>query len=186
MKFRTLSLLAAFAVTGIAPAVEVAGIMVPDSATVAGQSLVLNGAGLRKKYGVAKVYVGALYLPSKTTSDAAALAQSGAAKVTLKMMRDVDADTMRKAFDEGFVANNSAADAAKFKPRFDKFKALFGDFKDGELVELDFAPGTGVSVTVAGKAMGSVEGDDFAKATLRIWLGPKPPTEDLKAGMLGK
>jgi len=32
---------------------------------------------------------------------------------------------------------------------------------------------------------GTIEGDDFATALLRVWLGAKPPTEDLKEGMLG-
>ena len=185
MKFRIVSLIAALTVAGLASAVEVAGVNVPDSATVAGQTLVLNGAGLRKKF-VFKVYVGALYLPSKTSSDSAALAQTGAAKVTLKMLRDVGGDKLHEAWSEGFAANNPAADVARLKASFDRFNAMFGDVKDGDLMEVDFVPGTGTTVTVAGTNKGTVEGDDFAKATLRIWLGPKPPTDDLKHGMLGK
>jgi Chalcone isomerase-like len=30
-----------------------------------------------------------------------------------------------------------------------------------------------------------VEGDDFARAFLAIWLGAKPPNPSLKAGLLG-
>lgn len=185
MKLRIASLIAALALAGSTVAATVAGIAVPDSATVAGQNLVLNGAGLRKK-AIFKVYVGALYLPSKTTSDQAALAQTGAAKVTMKMMRDVDADALRGAWTEGFANNNPAADMAKLKARIDRFNALFSDVKEGDLLEVDFVPGTGTTVTIAGKAKGTIEGDDFAKATQRIWLGPKPPSDDLKNGMLGK
>lgn len=32
----------------------------------------------------------------------------------------------------------------------------------------------------------TVAGEDFNRAMLRIWLGPKPPTEDLKNRMLGR
>ena len=56
----------------------------------------------------------------------------------------------------------------------------------GNQHEVDFAPGAGVSVSIAGKPKGSVADDEFAKRVLRIWLGPKPPSDDLKAGMLGK
>jgi Chalcone isomerase-like len=186
MKFRIVPLIAAIAVAGFASAATVGGVNVPDQATVAGQKLTLNGAGMRKKGGFIKVYVGALYLPSKTTSDQAALAQTGAAKVTLKMMRDVDGEKLRDAWSEGFAANNSAADMAKIKDRVMRFNALFSDVTEGQLIEVDFVPGTGTTVTIAGKAKGTVEGDDFAKATQRIWLGPKPPSDDLKNGMLGK
>lgn len=185
MKLRIVSLVAALAIAGSALAASVAGIAVPESATVAGQKLVLNGAGLRKK-AIFKVYVGALYLPSKTTSDQAALAQTGAAKVTLKMMRDVDADALRGAWTDGYAANNPAGDMAKLKARIDRFNALFSDVVEGDLIEVDFVPGTGTTVSIGGKAKGTIEGDDFAKATLRIWLGPKPPSDDLKKGMLGK
>jgi len=185
MKLRIVPLIVAITIAGPALAASVAGISVPDTATVAGQKLVLNGAGLRKK-AIFKVYVGALYLPSKTTSDQAALGQTGAAKVTLKMMRDVDGEKLRDAWSEGFANNNSAADMAKIKDRILRFNNLFSDVVEGNLIEVDFAPGVGTTVTIAGKAKGTVEGDDFAKATQRIWLGPKPPSDDLKNGMLGK
>ena len=49
-----------------APAKEVAGVSLPETTTVDGKTLKLNGAGLRKKV-VFKVYVAGLYLetPSK-------------------------------------------------------------------------------------------------------------------------
>jgi hypothetical protein len=46
-------------------------------------------------------------------------------------------------------------------------------------------PGAGIEVDVNGKMQGTVEGDDFAKAFLAIWLGAKPPNPNLKAGLLG-
>jgi len=185
MKLRIVPLIAAIAVAGSALAATLAGVNVPESVMVGGQKLMLNGAGLRKK-AIFKVYVGALYLPSKTTSDQAALAQTGPAKVTLKMLRDVGGEKLRDAWSDGFAANNPAADVARIKDRIQRFNAMFGDVKEGDLIEVDFVPGTGTTVTIAGKAMGTIEGDDFAKATQRIWLGPKPPTDDLKDGMLGK
>ena len=182
MTIRILALATAFAFAATAGAATLADVNVPDSATLGGQKLVLNGLGLRKK-AIFKVYVGALYLPSKTSSADAALA-AGMAKVTMRFMRDVDAGKLRDAWTEGFANNNAPAEVAKLKARIDRFNALFTDVKEGDVVEVDLS--NGVSVTIAGKARGSVEGDDMAKAVLRIWLGPKPPSDDLKAGMLGK
>ena len=47
-------------------ALDVGGVTLPDSVQVGGQTLALNGAGLRKKMFV-KVYAGGLYLKSKAT-----------------------------------------------------------------------------------------------------------------------
>jgi hypothetical protein len=184
MKTRTIALATALAFAGLAGAAELAGVQVPDSATLAGQKLVLNGAGLRKK-AIFKVYVGALYLPSKTSNADAALA-SGTAKVTMRFLRDVDADKLRGAWTEGFASNNAPADVAKHKADLDRFVALFSGVTEGQSIDVDFVAGTGVSVSIAGKARGTIAGDEFAKKVLRIWLGPKPPSDDLKAGMLGK
>ena len=182
MIMRTIALVTTLALAGLASAATIADVTVPETATLAGQKLVLNGAGLRKK-AIFKVYVGALYLPSKTSSADAALA-AGSAKVTMRFMRDVDAGKLRDAWTEGFANNNAPDEVAKLKARIERFNALFTDVKEGEMIEVDLT--NGASVTIGGKARGSVEGDDFAKAVLRIWLGPKPPSDDLKAGMLGK
>lgn len=185
MNIRSLSLAAALALSAsVGAATIVADVTVPEQATLGGQKLVLNGAGLRKK-AIFKVYVGALYLPSKTNSADAALA-AGTAKVTMHFMRDVDAGKLRDAWTEGFAGNNAPADVAKHKADLDRFIALFGDVAEGQTIDVDFVAGTGVSVSVAGKAKGTVAGDDFAKKVLRIWLGPKPPSDELKSGMLGK
>ena len=94
---RILALIPTLAFAAAAGAATLADVNVPDTATVAGQKLVLNGAGMRKKGGFIKVYVGALYLPSKTSTADAALA-AGTAKVTMRFMRDVDAEKLRGAW----------------------------------------------------------------------------------------
>jgi hypothetical protein len=184
MSARMLAVLLALAPADLAAAASVAGVSVPESATVAGHTLVLNGAGLRKK-AVFSVYVGALYLPTRTRSAEEALAHTGAAKVTLKMLRDLAADQLTGAWNEGFANNSSAGELEALRPRIDRFNALFSDVREGELIEVDLVPGTGTTVSIAGKACGTIEGDDFARAVLRIWLGPAPPSAQLKAGMLG-
>jgi hypothetical protein len=43
----------------------------------------------------------------------------------------------------------------------------------------------GTEVELNGASKGTVEGKEFADALLACWLGPKPPSEDFKAGLLG-
>jgi hypothetical protein len=49
-----------------------------------------------------------------------------------------------------------------------------------------YVPGTGTTLTVRGKDKLTIAGLPFAQALFSVWLGPKPPTSDLKSGMLGK
>jgi hypothetical protein len=59
------------------------------------------------------------------------------------------------------------------------------DFKAGQSLTFARDPATGVTVDVNGKGGSTIEGPDFANALLAIWLGQKPPNEDLKSGLLG-
>jgi Chalcone isomerase-like len=40
-------------------------------------------------------------------------------------------------------------------------------------------------VQAGAKKLGVFEGKDYADAVFSIWLGSKPPPDDLKKGMLG-
>ena len=37
-----------------------------------------------------------------------------------------------------------------------------------------------------GRPLGTIEGRDFGDAMLKVWMGPDPVSDDLKAQMLGK
>jgi hypothetical protein len=53
-------------------------------------------------------------------------------------------------------------------------------------IDLDWHPGGGTQVTIDGKPAGQpIEGEDFYRALLRIWLGDKPVQDDLKKALLG-
>ena len=67
--------LAALCLSTYALAAEVGGVKLADKATVGGQELVLNGAGIRTR-AIFKVYVGSLYLPAKTQDLAGVLAMA--------------------------------------------------------------------------------------------------------------
>ncbi len=45
-----------------------------------------------------------------------------------------------------------------------------------------YAPGKGTSLQIDDHELGIFEGKGFADAVFSIWLGPTPPTEDLKRG----
>ena len=90
-------------------ALEVAGVNVADKVKVGASELVLNGAGIRTR-AIFKVYVGALYLTEKKAAAADALAQKGAKRVALTLLRDLSAQQLNEAFETGIQANSSAAE----------------------------------------------------------------------------
>jgi hypothetical protein len=163
---------------------EVAGVQVPDSTTVGGKTLALNGAGLRSKFFV-KVYVGALYLEQRSSDPAAILAADAAWKVSMTFKREVEKKQVLGAFKEGFE-NNSRADLARVLPGLVQVDAIMKDLKPGDVLEIAYLPGTGSTVTAPDGASVTIEGKAFGDALLRNWLGDKPADGDLKHGMLGK
>jgi len=189
---RTLAaVLIGVAAASAALAAEVAGVKLDDKVRIAPNApeLVLNGAGIRTRFFV-KVYVGALYLPEKKTAAADVLALGGAKRVSLAMLRDLTAQQLADALNEGFAANNPPADQERYKGQLAELLAVMtalGQAKQGEVIALDFVPDSGTRVLVNGAAKGKpIPDEGFYRAILKVWLGEKPVDADLKRGLLGQ
>ncbi len=164
---------------------ELAGVQFPDQVTVAGKVLHLNGMGIRKKLWI-KVYVAGLYLEHPTKNAAEAVKAEEVKRVVMKFKTNkATAKKMANGWQDGFEANDPGQVAA-LQPRIDRFKSFFGDMHVGDEVDLTMVPGEGTEVVINGEKKGVIEGDDFSRALLRVWLGPKPPSAKMKAGMLGQ
>ena len=170
--------------TGAVWSAELADVTMPDEVTVSGKTLVLNGMGVRKKLWV-KVYVGGLYLESKTTDASEAADPTTAKRMVMHFLTNkAKKGKMDSSWDEGF-ANNAPEATASLGSEIETFKGYFGDMKVGDVVEMTWVPGEGTTVVLNGEEQGVIEGETFAEALFKVWVGPKPPTEDLRAGLLG-
>ena len=161
---------------------ELEGATLADTLKAGEKTLKLNGLGLRKK-SVFKVYVGGLYLESPSKDAGAIVASDQTKAIRLHFLRDLKKGQLVEAFQEGFDAN--AKDKAAQKAAFDKMLALVPDVKEGSTLTFAYVPGKGTTLSAGGKELGVFEGKGFADAVFSIWLGPKPPSDDLKKGMLG-
>lgn len=168
--------------------VEMEGQKFEPTAAVGGQTLNLNGVGLRKR-AIFKVYVAGLYAAQKSTSAAAIINDKGARRVSLRMLRDVEASSFIDSFTEGLKNNHTDAQFNALKPQIDALTATLnaiGEAKKGDAINFDYTPDGGTRITVNGQPKGSaIPGAEFFSAVLRIWLGDKPADETLKRGMLG-
>ena len=182
------AMLAAVSLPSLA-AVDVAGVKFDDTATVAGQTLKLNGAGLRTKV-VFKVYALGLYLQDKKTSVADVLAAPGARRVHIHVLRELTSEEFGKAFMAGLNDNTDAAERGKIVPQTKQFGEMFASFpglKKGDVLTVDWIPNSGTQCYLNGKPVGAVLPDQaFYNAILRIWLGDKPVDSSLKPQLLGE
>ena len=186
---RKISLLPLLLCSQLVLAAEVAGIKVEERVKLGSSELVLNGAGVRTRL-IFKVYVGALYLPERKSGAAEVLAQKGPKRVSMTLLRDLSAQQLVDALEDGIRANHSQAEIAALKGRIEAFAAAMkeiGSAKKNTVIALDFLPESGTRITVDGAARGKpVPGEDFYAALLKIWLGEKPVDADLKKAMLGQ
>jgi hypothetical protein len=170
-----------------AQAAEVAGVKIDDKTRVGGAELVLNGAGLRKRFFL-QVYAMGLYLPKKTTNAADAIGADGPKRTAIHMLRDVGAATFSEALAEGIRENHTEAEAKALEPRLKVLGDIIAEVKEaktGMAIMLDWT-GAATQVVIDGKPAGKpIEGADFYRALLRIWLGEKPVQDDLKKALLG-
>jgi hypothetical protein len=179
------ALVALLSFSTVVVAREVAGVNVPDRITLDGMPLVLNGAGIRTKFFV-KVYVGALYLPAPQKDAAAVLAHNGAGAVRMHFLHgSVGRDKIVGGWNDGFAANLTDAERAALAERLARFNQIFPDMKRGEVVRLEFLPNVGTRVYLNDELRGTIEGADFFRALLKVWLGDRPADADLKQAMLG-
>jgi len=135
-----------------------------------------------------KVYVGALYLPGKAATTDAVLGEAGAKRIAMHMLRDLEAEQLLSALNDGLKKNHAPGELAKLEPQVKQLDAIFAAVKavkKGDAVLLDYLPGTGTRVTVRGEDKGTIAGEEFNRALLRIWLGEQPADAALKKGMLG-
>ncbi|HET9764986.1 MAG TPA: chalcone isomerase family protein [Casimicrobiaceae bacterium] len=176
--------LASAVAIGPASAKECKGVNFPDQTQLDGNTLRLNGLGLRQATVFkVNVYVAALYV-TKTSSDPAVLIGSNEAKeLILHFVRDVGSDDLKKAWDEGFE-KNAKAELPALKERIAMLNGWMTDIKTGQRLTFVYKPGAGVEVNVNGAAKGTIKGDDFAKVLFSIWLAD-PPNPEIKSGLLG-
>jgi hypothetical protein len=149
---------------------QVDGIEFPETATVGGVVLPLNGVGIRERY-FFDIY-------------AVAIGSDVCKRIDLRFVyRHV---TRQQAVDALRWRLMESPAAASIKDQVETFVGWLGDFDRGDEIVFDYAPGVGTTVRLKGEAKGMMPGAAFMRTVWSIFLGESPITESLKRGMLGK
>ncbi len=143
----------------------------------------LNGLGLRKKF-VVKVYVAGLYLEKKS-SDADAIVKGDAPRrLVMHFLHSASKSQMADAFQESFDDNTPEAKKT-MKADIDRLLSALEPLKEGDEMVFTYLPGKGTSMAINGNDRLTIAAPAFAPVLFSVWLGPKPPSADLKKGILG-
>jgi hypothetical protein len=173
-----------FAVT-LSTAGELAGVEMPDTVTIDGKELMLNGMGLREKMMI-DVYVAGLYLESKSGAAEQILESDQAKHIRMHFVyKKVAAKKLIGAWNDG-IKNNAGASMDELKSGLDQLNSWMVDLVKGDEMLFSSTPGKGLTVEVKGENKGVIEDAAFAKAFWSIFIGEKPPTGKLKQGLLGE
>lgn len=170
-----------------AAALEIGGVRIEERAQVAGQTVRLNGVGVRT-FLFMDMYVAALYLPARQTSGVAALAEQGVRRIELHVLKEAPVSRFLGAFRKGMEKNAGEQALATLTSRMTQFEHLFDgvtSVSGGAVIAFDGVPGEGLRASLNGKELGRIAGDDFYRTLLSIWLGEHPVQNDLKRGLLG-
>jgi hypothetical protein len=171
----------------VAMADEISGVFIDKQIqTASGNTLMLNGAGVREKFWV-DVYVGSLYLAQKSADITRILSTPGPWRIQLDFVyKEVAQDKLLDSWRAGFEQNQSAEALQKLQPRIEVFYGFFDSSAIAkDQFRFDYLPGSGTQVSKNQQILGVVAGKDFSNALLEIWLGNHPADKSLKKAMLG-
>nr|WP_315466408.1 chalcone isomerase family protein [uncultured Rhodoferax sp.] len=174
---------------GALAATDIHGVKVEDAVTVAGTKLQLNGAGVRYK-AIFRVYVGELHTTRKVSSLEELIAAPGPKRLSMTFLRDIEAGPFGKLLTRGVEDNVPKNEMSKLVPGLIRMGDIFTVNKalaPGDVIHLDWIPGTGMVITAKGKVQGEpFKEPEFYKAIMSIWFGPAPADFKLKDAMLGQ
>lgn len=167
-------------------AATVGGVTLPDTYPAAGQSLVLNGMGIRTLtiFNV-KVYAAGLYVAQRSGDARAIMASPGPKVIVLQFLHAASKSDIEKHYREGEARNcgHGECDPAD-EADFERLIAATPAAAVGDTLTYILSP-RGVRVTMNNKLVAEVANPDLALRLLAGFIGPVPPSEELKRHLLG-
>lgn len=164
------------------------------AATAFPPTLSFDGIEFRKvgegerRYGFFNVliYTSALYVEakSKTSSNEDLLANPATKMIRLIYNYDIDAEDSVKAWKKS-LRENCLSHCKDIKEVQQKFLNSVKNVKDKQTQDYVFRQ-SGVKFYQEGELLFEKSHAPFSKVLLASWIGPKPPTGELKKGLLGR
>ena len=167
-------------------AATLAGATLPDTYPFEGQTLVLNGMGLRTLTILnIRAYVAGLYLPQRSSNAAQILASKAPRVLVLQFLHSASKAQVEGQYRAGEQKNcgNGGCDPADLKD-FEALIAAAPAVNVGDTTTYWFTEGR-VRVFANQRQIADFHNADLAFHLLEGFIGARPPAEDLKRALLG-
>ena len=166
-----------------ANAISIGDFNVPDKISVQKKTLLLNGTAYRKVSAFkVKVWLSALYLETLSKNSDDILNSKTIKAIELYPLYEITAGDSVKGWQLAFD-DNCETNCTELKPEIQKFLASVTDFKKKDFYRYEFSE-NGVEHFINNKLIFKSNNSNFAKLLLATWIGKKPPTEEVKKGLL--
>lgn len=171
-------------------ALDLEGIRLANATQVSGQQLVLNGAGISKRW-FFNIYAMGLYLPDRRDSSSGIMNMDGPRRMQITLMRNVSSSEFDEAIASTLTRYAEKTGRQQISANMNQVvKALArqpNGLRKGDVLTLDWLPGSGTRIELNGRPLlEPLSGTEFYTALLRIWLGDDPTDPTLKPKLLGK
>jgi len=167
-----------------AAGMTIAGIDIPETLSVGDHTLVLNGAGLRKKLFV-DAYVACLYLADHDRDPQRILDADEPQAVIMHVASEL---VTRKRLTDSLprdLRRSTGNQLESIRSQTDQLLAMFDDeVAAGDVFRMVYLPGTGTQVWHNERLKGTIEGLEFKRALFGIWLSEQPTQPSLKLALL--
>ena len=178
--------------TAAAGAVNVGGVVLPDSVrlTPGGPELALNGAGERRIM-MFRIYAIGLYLPARAATMQDVLALRGPKRMLLVILRnEITSKQVHEHVVDRIEDGTQPEEMAVMRARMEDLDKIIQSeeiIRRGGTISLDYFPDRGTVIRINGVAHGNpIPGEDFYNALLRLWLGERAKSASLRDALLGR
>lgn len=163
------------------------GVTMPDTMEVAGKTLQLNGMGVRS-FTLLHIrgYVGALYLPQKTTNAEEALSEPGPKALFMEFVRGAPEAKVHDLYitsSRNYCAAHPCTE--QDKQAFETLLGTVRDVKPGDRTGF-IVTDSGLQVMFNDTPVTKIADPTFGRIILDSDLGSTPPSAELRDGLLGK
>lgn len=148
----------------------------PDAVELQGRRLMLNASGTGVKALVVQVYLVGLYGSNRVAQHQALLQDSGAKRLTLKMLRDVSESDFKSGLQDTLEATPALTRfGQQVRAIVESLPLDQGRLKHGDNLTIDWQPEQGLRIAFNQRpCFGPIRQADLFQALLRLWLDEDP------------
>lgn len=151
--------------------------------TIGGTTIPLHGEGIRKATLFAvKIYQAAFYCAEKITTLQEAIINPEPKRLEFRYFRDFSLEDTVIAWKYQFRESSGMKPGA-LASEMSLLASFLKPIQEGDLQEFVLL-GENTTFLINGVKQGEIPGAQFQKALLTVFLGPNPPTKELRAGLL--